>query len=110
MIEQLRNFFLFKTLNPKVIHCCEAPRSMLSKNFDKKQVLGGTFGEIWRRKKRGREFFFSRCLLKKKINQALQICIGSYCLHRLRELVSPVCGIFSSNLVHVKDMIFRKSG
>ena len=28
-----------------MIHCCEAPRSMLSNNFCKKQVL---FEEIWR--------------------------------------------------------------
>ena len=31
-----------------MIHCCEAPRSMLSNYFCKKQVLRGTFGEIWR--------------------------------------------------------------
>ena len=31
-----------------MIHCYEAPRSMLSNYFDKKQVLRGTFGEIWR--------------------------------------------------------------
>ena len=31
-----------------MIHCCEAPRSILSNYFDKKQVLRGTFGEIWR--------------------------------------------------------------
>ena len=28
--------------------CCEAPRSMLSNYIGKKQVLRGTFGEIWR--------------------------------------------------------------
>ena len=31
-----------------MLHCCEAPRSMLSNYFCKKQVLRGTFGEIWR--------------------------------------------------------------
>ena len=31
-----------------MLHCCEAPRSMLSNYFGKKQVLRGTFGEIWR--------------------------------------------------------------
>ena len=31
-----------------MLHCCEAPRSMLSNNFCKKQVLRGTFGKIWR--------------------------------------------------------------
>ena len=39
--------FKKKTLHPKIIHCYEAPRSMLSKYFDKKQVLKSTFGEIW---------------------------------------------------------------
>ena len=47
MIEQLR-IILLKTLHPKMLHCCEAPRSMLSNYFGKKQVLRGTFGEIWR--------------------------------------------------------------
>ena len=31
-----------------MIHCSEAHRSMLSNYFGKKQVLRGTFGEIWR--------------------------------------------------------------
>ena len=31
-----------------MIHCCEAPRSMLSNYFCKKQVLRGTYGEIRR--------------------------------------------------------------
>ena len=35
-------------MNPQITHCCEAPRSMLSNYFGKKQVLRGTFGEIWR--------------------------------------------------------------
>ena len=30
-----------------MIHCCEAPRSMLSNYIGKKQVLRGTFGEVW---------------------------------------------------------------
>ena len=30
-----------------MIYCCEAPRSMLSNYFCKKQVLRGTFGEMW---------------------------------------------------------------
>ena len=29
-----------------MLHCCEAPRSMLSNYFGKKQVLRGTFWEI----------------------------------------------------------------
>ena len=29
-------------------HCSEAPRSMLSNYIKKKQVLRGTFPEIWR--------------------------------------------------------------
>ena len=40
--------FFYKILYPKILHCCEAPRSMISNYFDKKQVLKGTFGEIWR--------------------------------------------------------------
>ena len=47
MIEQLRINILHKTLHPKMIHCCEASRSMLSNYFCKKQALIGTFGEIW---------------------------------------------------------------
>ena len=31
-----------------MMHCCEAPRSTLSNYFSKKQVLIGTFWEIWR--------------------------------------------------------------
>ena len=31
-----------------MIHCCEAPISMLSNYFCKKQLLRGTFGDIWR--------------------------------------------------------------
>ena len=38
-----------KTVHTKMINCCEAPRSMLSNYFCKKQVLRGTIlGEIWR--------------------------------------------------------------
>ena len=47
MIEQLK-IILLKTLTPQITHCCEAPRSMLSNYFGKKQVLRGTFGEICR--------------------------------------------------------------
>ena len=46
MIEQIR-IIIYKTLHPKILHCYEAPRSMLSNYFCKKQVLNGTFGEIW---------------------------------------------------------------
>ena len=35
-------------MHPKILHCCEAPRSMLSNYFGKKQVLRGTFREVWR--------------------------------------------------------------
>ena len=48
MIEQLRIIIFFQTWRLKMIHCCVAPRSMLSNYFCKKQVLRGTFGEIWR--------------------------------------------------------------
>ena len=48
MIVQLRIIIVFKMLYLKMIDCCEAPRSMLSNYFRKKQVLRGTFGEIWR--------------------------------------------------------------
>ena len=47
MIEQLK-IILFETLNPQITHCCKAPRTMLSNYFGKKEVLRGTFGEIWR--------------------------------------------------------------
>ena len=47
MIEQLR-IIILKTLHPKMIHCCEALRSILSNYFCKKQVLRGTFEEILR--------------------------------------------------------------
>ena len=39
--------FFKKTLHPKMTHCCEAPRSMLSYYFSIKKVLKGAFGEIW---------------------------------------------------------------
>ena len=42
-----QNNLLKKTLHLKMIHCYEAPRSMLSNYFCKKQVLKVTFGEIW---------------------------------------------------------------
>ena len=35
-------------LNLQTTYCCEAPKSMLSNYFGKKQVLRGTFWEIWR--------------------------------------------------------------
>ena len=48
MIEQLRINILKKTMHPKMLHSCEAPRSVLSNYLSKKQVLRHTFGEIWR--------------------------------------------------------------
>ena len=48
MIEQLRIIIFKKTLHPKMLQCCEAPRSMLSNYFSKKQVLRSTFKKIWR--------------------------------------------------------------
>ena len=45
LLKQLR-IILLKTLHPKFIYCCKAPRSMLSNYFGKKQVLRATFGEI----------------------------------------------------------------
>ena len=47
MIEQLKIIF-FENFESAITHCCKAPRSMLSIYFGKKQVLRGTFGEIWR--------------------------------------------------------------
>ena len=47
MIEKLK-VILFENFESAKTHCCEAPRSMLSNYFGKKQVLRGTFGEIWR--------------------------------------------------------------
>ena len=41
------NYLKKKTLHPKMLQCCEAPRSILSNYFCKWQVLRGTFGEIW---------------------------------------------------------------
>ena len=35
-------------LHPKMTHCCEAPRSMLSNYSGQIQVLRDNFGEIWR--------------------------------------------------------------
>ena len=46
MIEKLR-IIHFKGLHPKIITSCEAPSSMISHFFGKKQLLRGTFGEIW---------------------------------------------------------------
>ena len=47
MIEQLK-IIILKTFHPKILHCCEAPRSMLSNYLCKQHVLIGTFGDIWR--------------------------------------------------------------
>ena len=56
-----------------MIHCCEAPRSMLSNYFCKKQVLRGTFGEIWRIQiqiyhKKYVELKYRACYLKNKVS------------------------------------------
>ena len=48
IIEQLGIIIKKNKLQTKIIHCCEAPRSMFSNYFSKKQVLRGTFWEIWR--------------------------------------------------------------
>ena len=40
-------FFVLQILHQKMIHCCEAPRSMLSNYFGEKEVRRCTFGEIW---------------------------------------------------------------
>ena len=37
--------YFFKTLNPKMIHCCEAPKSMLYNFFCKKPYLEVLLGE-----------------------------------------------------------------
>ena len=60
-------------LHPKMIHCCEAPISMLSNYVDKKQVLKGTFGEIWRiqiqfHPKPYVELKYGACILKNKVS------------------------------------------
>ena len=56
-----------------MIHCCEAPRSIISIYFCKKQVLRGTFGEIWRihiqmYPKTYVELKYSACNLKNKVS------------------------------------------
>ena len=67
-----QNNYFKKTLHPKMIHCCEAPRSMISNYFCKNQVLRGTFGEIWRRQihmypKTYVELKYGACNLKNKV-------------------------------------------
>ena len=47
MIQQLRKNSLHKTLNPKMIHCCEVLITMLSNYFFTTQVFRGTFGQMW---------------------------------------------------------------
>ena len=56
-----------------MIHCCEAPRSMLSNYFRKKQVLGGNFGEIWHIQiqiylKKYVELKYGACYLKNEVS------------------------------------------
>ena len=56
-----------------MLHCCEAPRSILSNYFFKKQVLRGTFGEIWRIQiqiypKTYFELKYGACNLKNKVS------------------------------------------
>ena len=75
MIEQLlkNNSLKKKTLHPKIIHCCEAPRSMLSNYFSKQQVLKDTFGEIWHIQiqmypKTYVELKYGACYLKNKVS------------------------------------------
>ena len=56
-----------------MIHCSEALRSMLFNYFCKKQVLRGTFGEIWRIQiqiylKTYVELKYGACYLKKKVS------------------------------------------
>ena len=48
LLSSSEELFKKKTLHPKMIHCYEALRSVLSNYFYKKKVLRGTFGEIWR--------------------------------------------------------------
>ena len=55
-----------------MIYCYEAPKSMLSNYFDKKQVLKGTFGEIWHIQiqfypRRYVELKYGACILKNKV-------------------------------------------
>ena len=56
-----------------MIHFCEAPRSMLSNYFCKKQVLRGTFRENWRIQfqiypKTYVELKYGACYLKNKVS------------------------------------------
>ena len=60
-------------MDPKMIHCCEAFKSMLSNYFCKRQVLRGTFGEIWRIQiqiypKTYVELKYGACYLKNKVS------------------------------------------
>ena len=55
-----------------MLHCCEAPRSMLSNYFCRKQVLRGTFGEIGRIQiqiypKKYVELKYGACYLNNKV-------------------------------------------
>ena len=68
-----QNNYIKKTLRPKMIHCCEAPRSMLSSYFCKKQVLRGNFGKIWciqikMYPKTYVELKYGACYLKNKVS------------------------------------------
>ena len=56
-----------------MIHCFEAPRSMLSNYFCKKHIIRGTFGEIWRIQiqiylKTYVDLKYGACYLKNEVN------------------------------------------
>ena len=70
-IEQLRILIFKKHCIRK--HCYEAPRSMLSNYFNKKQVFRGTFGDIWRIQiqfypKPYVELEYGGCILKNEVS------------------------------------------
>ena len=72
MVEHLR-IIIKKNIATKMIHCCEAPRSMLSNYFCKKQILRGFFGEILciqiqMYPKSFVEFKYGACNLKNKVS------------------------------------------
>ena len=75
-------FFVLQILHQKMIHCCEAPRSMLSNYFGKKEVLRCTFGEIWRvqiqmyRQQKYGAFYFKNNVCANELGLVVQLSRG----------------------------------
>ena len=79
-----------------MIHCCEAPRSMLFYYFGKKQLLRGTFGEIWSIQiqiylKTYVELKYGACYLKSKVSAHRSVMLEGGCqAHRVGYLGSAM--------------------